>query len=129
MSWRGVTLQTRAASAAERRRRASTSPSLATRIRASTSRVSASATTLPFDGRPAMETTGVLRMFGVWSAHVNNRDRCEPEGHDLALRGGLQGLAVRHFHGGVIAAQLAAVPIRPEPDDLDADRVGDRRGL
>src|SRR6266498_3593414 len=48
MSWRGVTLQTRAASAAERRRRRMTSPSFAMSTWARISWASSSATSLPF---------------------------------------------------------------------------------
>src|SRR5690348_6804691 len=122
MSCRGVTLQTRAASAAESRRRDSTSPSLAIRIRARTSRVSDSAMRSP--SASAASDRATAEMVVGARGRVNKRDRWRFDTHvpGLAARR-LQSLAVRDLHGRVIAAELLPVPLRPHAQDLDADDV------
>src|SRR5258707_9063727 len=113
MSCRGVTLQTRAASAADSRRRWMTSPSFAMRVCARmscASRPSRSATVLPFptSDRPvdprSWEATSVLAA----AERVKNEDRWLIPDHDvdrlarrlllrLALRRS-ERLAVRDLH-------------------------------
>src|SRR4051794_7786659 len=128
MSCRGVTLQTRAASAAESRRRDRTSPSLAIRIRASASRLSASGTApLRFPGltrNRASECADVPRGVG----HMSTTETDVPPARtalarELASR--LQGLAVRDLDRHVVARRLSAVPLRPHAQDLDADGLPD----
>src|SRR5688572_24423990 len=109
MSWRGVTLQTRAASAAERRRRERTSPSLAMSTRVRTSRVSFSATERRFFGaRWAVSRT----------ATDGTRRPTAPESGPRA-RWRFECLLVGDLHGRVKTAELAAVHLRPQSRDLD----------
>src|SRR2546430_9841852 len=116
MSCRGLTLHTRAASAAERRRRARTSPSLAIKTCVSASCVWASATGLC---SPVSNSDGECCW---WRNHVSMRltdiETCLLAGR--SNRGALD-LPIRHLDRGVIPRELRAVDFRPEPADLDAD--------
>src|SRR5206468_11034844 len=112
MSCRGVTLQTRAASAADSRRRERTSPSLAMSTRARTSRISVSATERRFFGsRSAMSRTA-----------TDGTQRPTGGGSDLRAGWCLERLAVGDLHGRMKTAQLAAFPVGPKTRDLDAQR-------
>src|SRR2546425_7221108 len=124
MSWRGVTLQTRAASAAERRRRASTSPSFAISTWVSASCVWASATGLcspvsNSDGECCWRTNHVsMRWTDIetWLLAGTSNGR--------ALR-----LPIRHLDRRVIPGELRAVEFRPEPAHLYPHRSLHLRGL
>src|SRR5438128_10622897 len=114
MSWRGVTLQTRAASAAERRRRASTSPSLAIRTCVSASCVWASATGL------CSPVSNSDCECCWWRNHVSMR-WTDIETWLLArgpYRRALD-LPVRHLDRGVIPGEPRTIALRPEASDLD----------
>src|SRR5437867_11491860 len=117
MSWRGVTLQTRAASAAERRRRASTSPSFAISTWVSASCVWASATGLC---SPVSNSDGEC----CWRTNHVSMRWTDIETWLLAgtSNGRALDLPVRHLDRGVIPGELLAVELRPEAADLDADR-------
>src|SRR6059058_5769431 len=116
MSLRGVTLHTRAASAAERRRRARTSPSLAIRTCVSASCVWASATGLC---SPVSNSDCEC----CWSRNHVSMRWTDIETWLLA-RGPYRrplDLSVRHLDRGVIPGEPRAVELRPEASDLDAD--------
>src|SRR6267143_7196680 len=124
MSWRGVTLQTLAASAAERRRRARTSPSLAIRTCVSASCVWASATGLcspvsNSDGECCWRTNHVSMRWTDIETWLLAR-----ASNGRALR-----LPVRHLDRRVIPGELRAIELRPEPPDRDPHRSFHLRGL
>src|SRR2546422_7662858 len=114
MSWRGVTLQTRAASAAERRRRPSTSPSFAIRTCASASRVSGSATALQTPLTPDSAIECCRRTIHVSMTRTDIETwllASSPNGRALAL-------PVRDLDRGVIPREAGALQLRPNPAHL-----------
>src|SRR2546425_1398135 len=114
MSWRGVTLQTRAASAAERRRRPSTSPSFAIRTCASASRVSGSATALQTPLTPDSAIECCRRTIHVSMTRTDIETwllASSPNGRALAL-------PVRDLDRGVIPREAGAPQLRPKSPDL-----------
>src|SRR6266542_5792180 len=130
MSWRGVTRHTRAASAAESRRRATTSPSLATRTCASASRPSVSATGLTFSParwaarrergidavKMSTDPTDGRKAYGSGPAGARPRAARHRRRH--------QRLAVGDLHRRPVAADRALpVEVGPEPAHLDGDRL------
>src|ERR1044071_8231777 len=121
MSWRGVTLQTRAASAAERRRRAKTSPSLAMRIRVSASRLSPSGTCSPPPRLTRESPTGCADVRGENGGMSTTETDVPPPRTGGSLAGWPEALAEGDPHGHVVARRLLAVPFRPHPSDLDTE--------
>src|SRR2546429_557434 len=117
MSCRGVTLQTRAASAAERRRRARTSPSLAIRTCVSASCVWASATG---------HCSPVSNSDGECCWRTNHVSMRWTDIETWLLAGGSYrralDLPVRHLDRGVIPGELRAIEFGPEAADLDSHR-------
>src|SRR3982074_3041290 len=124
MSWRGVTLQTRAASAAGRRRGARTSPSLAIKTCVSASCVWASATGLC---SPVSNSNWEC----CWRPNHVSMRCTDIETWLLARcpRGRALDLPERHLDRGVIPRELRTIEFRPEAPDLDADRSPDLRRL
>src|SRR5437868_551039 len=132
MSCRGVTLHTRAASAAESRSRWMTSPSFAMSTWARMSCASASATSAPLPC-PASSRSQEATSVRVGSHHVNKSDRWLIPDHDARswLAGGplpralrsRQRLPIRHFHAHVVARDAAGAQVGPLPGDLDGDRL------
>src|SRR3989442_12594397 len=119
MSWRGVTLQTRAASAAERRRRPSTSPSFAIRTCASASRVSGSATALQTPLTPDSAIECCRRTIHVSMTRTDIETwllASSPNGRALAL-------PVRDLDRGVIPREAGALELGPKSPDLDRQGV------
>src|SRR5882672_3583155 len=125
MSWRGVTLQTRAASAAERRRRPSTSPSFAIRTCASASRVSGSATALQTPLTPDSAIECCRRTIHVSMTRTDIETwllASSPNGRALAL-------PVRDLDRGVIPREAGAIELSPKSPDLDTECIFDLRRL
>src|SRR2546428_7079672 len=125
MSWRGVTLQTRAASAAERRRRPSTSPSFAIRTCASASRVSGSATALQTPLTPDSAIECCRRTIHVSMTRTDIETwllASSPNGRALAL-------PVRDLDRGVIPSEPRTLELRPETPYLDAEWIFHLCGL
>src|SRR3989442_8922584 len=125
MSWRGVTLQTRAASAAERRRRPSTSPSFAIRTCASASRVSGSAPALQTPLTPDSAIECCRRTIHVSMTRTDIETwllASSPNGRALAL-------PVRDLDRGVIPREAGAPQLGPKSPHPDAEWVFYRRPL
>src|SRR5687767_9239911 len=112
MSWRGVTWQTRAASAAESRSREMTSPSFATRTCARAVRPSVSATFPPWPG--CLPARGGIVSSPAQRVNGPNTWRL--------LR---HALPVGDLHGGPVGLETPLlVEIGPQADHLDGDRGG-----
>src|SRR2546423_3490264 len=128
MSCRGVTLQTRAASAADRRSRWITSPSFAMRTWDRMSCASPSATLLPFSRRPRCAVAGgdecawSLRACQEVGQVADTGPRLAGRGLAcrllLALRRG-ERLAVGDLHVDVVVRDPARREVGPLPRDLD----------
>src|SRR2546425_8216099 len=119
MSWRGVTLQTRAASAAERRRRPSTSPSFAIRTCASASRVSGSATALQTPLTPDSAIECCRRTIHASMTRTDIETwllASSPNGRALAL-------PVRDLDRGVIPREAGGPQLGPKTPHPDAQGV------
>src|SRR6266542_725691 len=134
MSCRGVTLQTRAASAAESRSRRMTSPPLAIRTNASASGPSGSpkcASPIRTGARAAVTEGAIVSLA---AGRVNNRNRWliqDQDREDWRLAGSppaparwrFYHLPNRHTHRDVIAPEPAGGDIGPLPGHLHGDRL------